>query len=185
MPKLVSIPFNAFNLKGRILGMDSYFWRSLEFEYRRALLIKPVEMLSQNPTQGSIILNPRVSPLEQINDLRSLLDNIESYKYQVVSKFNRWKTARFYSLLLPGNRGLREVDRLSEVISSEVILKNLGLDDPHFVGVRWLNLKVSEDGVYNETSRDIDRVYTGLYRRDVVFSRELRRAAGLRFEGIG
>ncbi len=66
---------------------------------------------------------------------------------------------------------------LRELLSASYILEDLSLDQPQYHGIKWLHLRIHNDGlVTSSTSHDLpDKIYQWLASEDEAFEKELSR----------
>ncbi len=164
----VAVPHHVYKSSqtGGTVGIDAFFWHSLDVEARLALLIRPEKLLAAQPREGYKRLWVRASPREQEDSLRRLRRGIGGW----VKAHYRWKLAR---LVLPVRepRGGWEYEYAKQIVDGLGVLEYL--DQVH-----WLNVEIrpGEPGAYIDGERD--PLYTWLLENDSGFRMAVRRLAG-------
>ncbi len=158
-------------LGDKLVGLDAFFWDSVEIPARKLLLVKPASVLEGHPAPASIILEKAKTYREQIEDLIRLKERIEGEKYSGIKRFYRWKVSRFIGIPVPSRAsGLRE---FREMISAKYILDHLDLGDPKYHGTAWLILKLEGDTVFHAREEMPEKIYQWLLAQDKLFKEKM------------
>lgn len=169
----MSIPYNVIKLGDKMIGVDSYFWGHVVHDARKALLIRPAEALEGNPLPGSIILDARVSYKEQLNDL----NKIRRMSREAKARIREIQARIVLRRPLARRPSQAEYRVLRELLSASYILEDLSLDQPQYHGIKWLHLRIHDNGlVTSSLSHDLpDKIYQWLASEDEAFGKELSR----------
>ena len=95
----LAIPFHVAQRGAKEIGLDAFFWDSVEAPWRRSLLVFPLNALSSTPSGFEV--DVRVSFGQQIRDVKAFLE-IEGFRGE---KNVAWRVfgMRIAGLILPGH----------------------------------------------------------------------------------
>ncbi|NOZ88543.1 MAG: hypothetical protein GXO15_01315 [Crenarchaeota archaeon] len=179
-PRL-AVPYHVARLPGgRLVGLDAYFWPSLERRYRVVLLVHPAERLAREPPPGSCRLPSRVAPQRQASEIEA----VASLKPRPprLPRLPRPSLAeRLASLLVPGRllaRGGEPAEALpSEELQARGLAKLLkGLEPTG--ETRWAAFTSDNAGAALLLPEDpsLARIYQALADRDPGYTAAAREA---------
>ncbi len=154
----LAVPYNIADFKGRLVGLDAYFWGSVEVDARLVLLLRPADLLAREAPLSARILGPRVDIARQLRDLESLRGGLARWAV----RHARWKLKR---LIYPA----REPVGGWEHVYASTIVRGLDPGSARPVGSAWLLVEFDLEGRRAVLGGSEDRMYTWLLRSDKVF----------------
>lgn len=140
----IAIPYNVVEAKGKLLGLDAYFWGKLSFKYRRVLLVRVASKLEGKPLGCTLEVTTSVE--EQIRDLEEIAEQRE---VRVDDRERRVPLSllRLASMIIPYR--VAEItwrDHVNSMVVDELRMAShiasyiLSLNPLEPVGVRWFNV---------------------------------------------
>lgn len=173
--EVVLVPFHLARLGDRLVGMDAYFWPSLEERYRVVLLVQPAERLSGAPA-GGCRLPARVEARDQVEEIQHLAR--ERIPRPRVRRGRAWRSLAW--LLVPVK--LLEAaglwDRVEVPEKAYALALARGLQGLEPLGeTRYAAFTRGGDGVLLPVDEGMRRIYSELARRDRGYARAAREAA--------
>ncbi len=174
----LAVPYHLARLPGgRLVGLDAYFWPSLERRYRVVLLAHPAERLAREPPPGSCRLPSRVAPQRQASEIEA----IASMKPRPPRLPRPSLAERLAALIIPGRllgRGGEPPEALpSEELQARGLARLLkGLEPTG--ETRWAAFTSDNAGAAVLLPEDpsLARIYQALAERDPGYTAAAREA---------
>ena len=171
MANRVLVPFHLARLGEKVVGLDAFFWPSLEKRYRVVLLVHPAERLGEAPA-GACRLPVRVSVEEQIEEVRSIARRRPERPR--IQRAPLWRRIAWLfmpaGMLRDGQEDVLEVSEEMQAVGLARVLRGLEpLGETRYAVFE--HVETEHGGLLLPVDESMRRIYQELARRDQGYQR--------------
>ena len=187
---IILVPYNMISLGDKLIGADARFWHNIEKPFRRLLLLKSSEVLTELSSieEPSCILRKLINDSEQVNMLKKLKEDLVQGSLEIKKEKSLEKNPlkllglRLASLIVPGPTIYKKLEEevynpdIRELRAATSFAKQLKLEKARPLGKTLylkLNININKEGKKNKIIIE-DKIYSQIFEMDSSFRREFK-----------